>query len=194
MSELNSEELFHLGLHSLELDDVEKSLGLFKRCVELDPSHAKATYMVGALYAQIQMVDRAVEWMQRAIDMDVGEKTAVFQLGLLRLTSGDIEEARSVWEGLQDLSPEHAFRLFSQGMLALVEDDFENCIELLQKGIAQNNFNAPLNADMARVIESAEAALESQSTGVTIEQSDTASSRANTHIALTGYKQSLKKH
>ncbi|MFI2813184.1 MULTISPECIES: lipopolysaccharide assembly protein LapB [Microbulbifer] len=194
MSQLTSDELFHLGLHSLESDDVEKSLDLFKRCVESDPNHAKATYMIGALYAQIQMVDSAAEWMQRAIDMDAGEKTAVFQLGLLYLTSGEVEKARSTWEGLSGLPEDHAFRLFSQGMLALVEDDFEGCIKHLEMGIARNDFNAPLNNDMSRVIESAAAALESQAAGANLEPAEAPATRAGTHIALSGYRQSLKKH
>ncbi|WP_237057187.1 tetratricopeptide repeat protein [Microbulbifer sediminum] len=194
MSELTSEELFHLGLHSLESDDVEKSLGLFKRCVEVDPGHAKATYMIGALYAQIQMVDSAAEWMQRAIDMDAGEKTAIFQLGLLYLTSGEIDKAKTAWAGLSDLPADHAFTLFSKGMLALVEDDFEGCIKHLSEGISKNDFNAPLNNDMSRVIESAVAAQESQSAGVELQQPEASPSGAGTHIALSGYRQSLKKH
>lgn len=194
MTQLNSEELFHLGLHSLDSDDIESSLSLFKRCVEVDRGHAKAIYMVGALYAQIQMIDEAVEWMQRAIEIDADEKTAVFQLGLLHLTSGEVEKARSTWEGLSDLPEDHSFRLFSQGMLALVEDDFEGCIKHLEQGIARNDFNAPLNNDMSRVIESAAAALESQAAGANLEQAEAPATRAGTHIALSGYRQSLKKH
>lgn len=194
MAELNPEELFHLGLHALETDDIEKALALFKRCVEANNAHAKATYMVGALYAQIQMVVEAAEWMQRAIDLDPQEKTAVFQLGLLHVTSGEVEKARKTWESLSDLPEDHAFRLFSQGMLALVEDDFEGCIEYLEQGIASNDFNAPLNSDMSRVIESATAALESHAAGANLEPAEALATRAGTHIALSGYRQSLKKH
>lgn len=193
MTELNSEELFHLGLHALGEDDVEKSLVLFKRCVDKDASHVKATYMVGALYAQIQMMDRAVEWMQRAIELDSSEKTAVFQLGLVYLTSGEIEKARSIWVDLQELQSEHSFRLFSEGMLALVEDDFAQCVAKLELGIANNDFNAPLNNDMRRVIESAAAARESQELAVEGNLTVGSPSLSGTHIALSGYKKSLKK-
>ncbi|WP_346837622.1 hypothetical protein [Microbulbifer sp. SAOS-129_SWC] len=189
---LNAEELFHLGLHSLEKDDVGESLSLFKRCVEMDEHHAKATYMVGALYAQIQMLEPAIDWLQKAIELDASEKTAVFQLGLLHLTSGDVEESATVWRELDDLKPDHPFKLFSAGMTALVKDDFALCIEKLSQGIENNDFNTALNDDMRRVIASAEAAMENRPGEAVVEHGEVTPNAASAQRALSGYKQSLK--
>lgn len=158
MSSLDAEELLHLGLHATAQDDPSKAIDLLKQCLALDPVNAKASYMLGALYAQIGMYDRAKEILTHALESDPSLSTAAFQLGLLHLTSGAVDAAATTWQRLDELPHEHALNFFRHGMLALVQDRFSDCVDLLERGIAANDFNEALNDDMRRVRESAAAA------------------------------------
>jgi tetratricopeptide (TPR) repeat protein len=183
MPELDAEELFHLGLHALRNDDPHEAIKCLKQAIDIDASHGRAVYLLGATYAQVGMYDRAKQFMRQAVDMNPREYTAVFQLGLLHLTSGDVELGRSVWEGLDELGSEHFLHLFKSAMLALVADDFARCIDLIDAGIAANTVNEALNNDMLQIKASAVGAL-----GGTVDAQPSDSGSAQ-HFALSGYQQ-----
>jgi tetratricopeptide (TPR) repeat protein len=183
MTGLDANELFHLGLHALRNDDPHEAIDCLKQCVDIDPGNSKATYLLGATYAQIGMYDRAKQVMQQAVELNAQEYTAVFQLGLLHLTSGDAELGRTTWESLDELGSEHFLHLFKSAMLALVADEFAQCIDLIDRGIAANTVNEALNRDMEKVRTSAATALEEKA-GTT--ETETPSAQ---HFALSGYQQ-----
>lgn len=186
MSGLDAEELFHLGLHALRNNDPHETISCLKQCLEAAPTHVKATYLLGATYAQVGMYDRAKQLMQQAVLLNPKEYTAIFQLGLLHLTSGDVELAKSAWEGLDELGQAHYLHSFKSAMLALAADEFGRCITLIDAGIDANSDNEALNKDMLQVKSSAIAAMEEagdDSGGVATERSS-----AN-HFALSGYQQ-----
>jgi tetratricopeptide (TPR) repeat protein len=158
-----------------------------KRCLTLEPDNPEATYMLGALYAQIGMYDRAKETLSRAVQLNPAAHTATFQLGLLHLTSGDPTQARSAWQPLDALPSDNFLNLFRTGLIALVEDRFAECVEYLERGIAANTFNEPLNEDMRKVQASARAAV----TGTPGEQQPLGGSAAasSAHHLLQRYRQ-----
>jgi len=155
---LDAQELLHLGLYAAQRDEPQQAIECLKRCLELNPQSAPATYMLGALYAQIGLYDRAKLTLARAIELNPTEHTASFQLGLLYLTSGELELARATWSRLDVLPAENFLNLFREGIQALVADEFTRCAELLARGIAANSLNNALNDDMGRLRASAEAA------------------------------------
>lgn len=182
MSVLDAEELLHLGLHELKNNNAHGAIEHLKCCLEVDPGNAKATYLLGAVYAQIAMYDRAALFLEQAIALNPEEYTAVFQLGLLHLTSGRSEQARVVWQGVDALDEQHFLRLFVQGLLALARDDFARCVDLLERGMAANTENDALNNDMRLIKAAVEAAVAG---GVEAEPgADVAS-----HLVLSGYRQ-----
>jgi len=159
-AELDAQELLHLGLYAVDQDEPHQAIECLKRCLRLEPENAKATYLLGALYAQIGLYDRAKATLVRAIALNPAEHTASFQLGLLHLTSNELPEAHAVWARLDDLPPEHFLNSFRKGLLALVEDNFVTSAALLEKGIAANKLNEALNNDMRGLLASVQAASE----------------------------------
>src|SRR5262245_38879670 len=119
MSGLDAEELLHLGLHAAAKDDPLQAIECLKRCVALDPANSRATYLLGAMYAQIGMYDCAKETLDKALTLDPNQHTAIFQLGLLHLTSGDVPKAESIWRGLNTLPEDHFLNLFRPRLLPL---------------------------------------------------------------------------
>ena|SRR5688572_14593449 len=185
MESLDATELLHLGLQATQHDDSAKAIEYLKQCLALDPENAQATYLLGALYAQIGLYDRAKTALARAIVLNASESTAVFQLGLLHVTSGDVDQADEVWRHLDTLPADHAFNLFRHGLLALTRDDFAECESLLERGIGANSFNEALNNDMRRLKESAAAAREKTVPGQVVTASPEVSPTAR-HL-LGGY-------
>jgi Flp pilus assembly protein TadD len=155
-SSLDTEELLHLAWSAGEKGNADQAISLLKQAVDGDPGNAKCRYLLGAEYAQIGMFDRAAEQMGAVLTLDPSLHAARFQLGLLQLTSRQPEAAAATWSGLDVLGERNAYVLFKTGLLHLARDEFGDCMRCLREGIALNDFNAPLNADMQRVIEQTE--------------------------------------
>jgi Flp pilus assembly protein TadD len=185
--DLDAEELLHLALKAMEDERDAEAIGLLKRGLALDPEDGRLHYLLGALHAQIGMYERAIGELQRAVQLAPQIDMAHFQLGLLQLTSGDVDDARASWSALDPLDAEHPLSLFRAGMLALVEDDFDTCIDMLRRGIELNAEHDSLSRDMARVIETAEAARaeRAQAEAAAPASADTTDAQ---HILLAGYR------
>ena len=150
---LDCKECFSLAIDSAKRNQHGEAVAYLKRCIELDPTEARAHHFLGAEYAQIGMIDRAVETLTRAVELDPSLYTAVFQMGLLHLTSARVDDAILVWKGLDGLSEEDPLQLFRTGLEALARDEFDYCREALRRGIAVNSRNPTLNDDMQLVLD-----------------------------------------
>jgi tetratricopeptide (TPR) repeat protein len=118
-----------------------------------DPANAELRYLLGAELAQRQEYPEAVAQMRSALDIDPKLHFARLQLGLLYLTMSKPNDSLAVWAPLEDLDENAALKAFKRGLEALIRDDFPACIGFLQRGIALNKQNAPLNHDMSQLID-----------------------------------------
>lgn len=158
---LDVDELFQLALRASQADRHEDALSYLKRALALDPDNGKIHYMLGAEHAQIGLYDRAVQDMARAVELDPELHTAQFQLGLLHITAQRVAEAEAAWKPLDKLGKQHPLYLFKAGMLHLARDEFSACVQCLREGIKLNTGNLALNNDMQRILNDAEALLNS---------------------------------
>lgn len=118
-----------------------------------DPGNAELRYLLGAELAQRREYPEAVAEMRTALDIDPHLHFARLQLGLLYLTMAQPHESLATWAPLEELEETAALKAFKRGLEALIRDDFAACIGFLQRGIALNKQNAPLNHDMAQLID-----------------------------------------
>jgi tetratricopeptide (TPR) repeat protein len=154
---LDDSELLHLAIRASKENRHEDAIGLLKQALEIAPGNAKAHYMLGAEHAEIGMYDRAADEMAKATELDPSLVTAHFQLGLLHITSARVDHAQKAWEPLDELGAEHPLYLFKTGLLHLAHDEFDECVQMLEKGISLNNANEALNNDMRRILSDASA-------------------------------------
>ncbi len=116
-------------------------------------AEARALLLQAAAFAQAQDYDRAeatyLALLEQAPDWDI----ARFQLGLLQFTSARPAVAAATWRRLDRLADGHPLKLFKAGFEKLARDEFDAAIDAFKQGIACNVENAPLNRDMAMVIE-----------------------------------------
>ena len=118
-----------------------------------DPGNAELHYLLGAEHAHRQEYPQAVMQMRTALDINPKLHFARLQLGLLYLTMSQPDDSLAIWAPLEDLDESAALKAFKRGLEALIRDDFSACIGFLQRGIALNKQNAPLNYDMSQLID-----------------------------------------
>ena len=184
---MDSEELMHLALRATERDEPEQAITYLKRLLDTVPNDANATYLLGALHAQIGMYDRAALEMAKAVELEPGLHAAHFQLGLLHISSARVQAAITAWKALDDLGPEHPYYLFKTGLLHLANDEFVDSISYLKQGLAANTINPALNKDMRKLLNAAETGL-SQETHKSADSDEAASAQAGgQHVLLSSY-------
>lgn len=137
-------------------------LAQLQAAVSKDPLNAELRYLLGAELAEGGDHEHAIVELATAVKLKPELHTARFQLGLLHLTLARPAECIAAWEPLDAAEGEASLKLFKHGMEALIRDDFQQCIDLLQRGIEVNTTNPPLNRDMAMVIGKAQAALDAR--------------------------------
>ncbi|HWI10820.1 MAG TPA: tetratricopeptide repeat protein [Burkholderiaceae bacterium] len=182
-TELDSEELLHLAVAASDRDQTDQAIGLLKRAIDVDPSNARAHYLLGAEHAQIGLFDRAAQEMRRALELDGELDAARFQLGLLLLTSRQVEPAESAWKHLDRLGTGHFYVLFKTGLLCLANDEFSESLRCLRDGITANQENAPLNADMQRIAQQVEAILAQPGAAASADAEDSSAA----HLLINAY-------
>ena len=185
--ELDSDELLHLALLASKQNNHEESISLLKRAQTKAPKEGKIYYLLGAEHAQIGLYDRAAEEMTKAVALDPQLHTASFQLGLLHITSGRIDAATQAWQPLDALGDENPLFLFKTGMLHLVRDEFEQCANLIKKGIKLNNSNESLNHDMQRVLADVEKHLSITQAGTGKSPATKPGEGTTKHVLLSAY-------
>lgn len=153
---LTQAELLALALEASRRDDTGHAMAYLKEAAARDDASAEALFMLGSEYAQIGLIAEAQQAMARSLERPGALPIARFQLGLLQLTSGDPLSAQTTWMPLAQLPDSHPqayLKTFQRGMNELIADAFDAALASLRAGIAANQENAALNADMAKVID-----------------------------------------
>lgn len=144
-------------------------LSQLQAAVRNDPLNAELRYLLGAELAEGKQYEQAVVELATAVRLKPVLHTARFQLGLLHLTLARPTECLDVWQPLDAAEGEPCLKLFKHGMEALIRDDFQQCIDLLKRGIELNTTNPPLNRDMTLVIGKAQTALDARAAAAPVQ-------------------------
>lgn len=112
------------------------------------PDDPRLLFMKGSLLASSGRAVEAHGTLKQAVTLDPEFAIARFQLGLFELTSGDAGAALSTLGPLFRLSQDHPLRRFVEGLTHMIRDEFDEAITQLERGVALNQENQPLNHDM----------------------------------------------
>lgn len=124
------------------------------------PEDPRLHFLKGSMLAGREDYEGAKIEMRRAVDIAPDFAVARFQLGFLLLTSGQPYPAQEAWGPLYALPSEHFLRHFVNGLCHLIRDEFDETIRDLEKGIAANRENEPMNRDMQLIIDEVRAKLQ----------------------------------
>jgi hypothetical protein len=165
-------------LARLEQADPDGQLALLERAAQEHPADARPLLLLAAEFAHRRQHDRAESVYALALLRAPGFSIARFQMGLLQFSGGRVAQALLTWAPLDSLPEGHYLRLFRDGLAALAGDAFADAERLLREGMAANQENLPLNADMQMVLERTREAGEPPS----------GDSGGSTHFLLGSYK------
>lgn len=198
-SALDAEELMHLALRAMDAEKSEDAITYLKRALVLAPNDGRLHFLLGAIHAEIGLDERAIAELGRAAQLAPELHTAHFQLGTLLLKRGDVERAKEAWRPLDMLDRNHPLHLFKSALMRLADGDYAQCIAELKQGIARNDENEALNAEMREVLLRTEAlmAAEAEAAPATAPLAPQATSAAapkrkeldSHHVLLAGYEQ-----
>lgn len=146
------QNLMQRALDAARRDALEQSEALLVQAAAMAPGAAMPHFLRAGNFAQAGRHELAeasyIACLTRAPDFAL----ARFQLGLLQLVDGRPAVARASWEPLLGLPQEHFLKLFAQGLLAALAGDAARARERIERGIAANSENAPLNDDLRALL------------------------------------------
>ena len=149
---LDADELMHLALVASRESRNEDAIVYFKRALEIAPNEAGLHYLLGAQYLRIGLNERAVGHIEHALALNPGLDGARFQLGWIYWAHGHVDTASETWKPLDSQGAQHPLYLFKTGLLHLAKQQYDECEDLLRRGIAANRVDVPLNRDMAQIL------------------------------------------
>lgn len=132
--------------------DAAAALAYLQEAVSRADAGAAAHFLLGAEYAQTGLYERAVTHMEAAVARDPALAVARLQLGLLLLSCGAAARAWDCLQPLQERGGDDALALFGQGLSHLIQDRLADAAHCLRLGMACNDGNAALNADMQKIV------------------------------------------
>lgn len=154
------------------------------------PNDPRLHFMLGSLLASNSRPIEAHAALSRAVELAPDFAIARYQLGFFELTSGEVERALSTWGPLLALPESHYLRIFVEGMIHLIRDEFDEAIERMERGIALNQENLPLNADIRLLIDQCR----SLADGAANSSADDAGDQSATSFFLNRMAGELTKH
>lgn len=156
MSELQTTEpdaLMREALAASQQNDSETALALFARVSEMSPSAAAPHLLAAGELAHTGRYAEAEAAYARALLLDPALHIGRFQLGLLQYTSQKVPMAMLTWQPLLELGRAHPLALFVQGFASLAQDRLSDAVGFFHAGMRANTENAPLNADIAMLLQ-----------------------------------------
>ena len=153
---LDAQEYLHLAIKSSQEGQHQKALEQLRRCLDVEPGNATATFLLAAEHAELGMFDRAIDGMEKAINMDPDLEMAKLQLGMLYAQQGANAKAIELWSALGDATNDPSLVLFAKGFSLLCEGQTEQAVQNLRQGMSANKKNPALNLSIAHVMNSVE--------------------------------------
>jgi len=181
---LTAEELLHMAIEASNRERYDLSIAYLKLAIgKPEPLKREIPFMLGAQYAQIGMKTEAKTYFAQSIDISPDFDIAIFQLALLQLLDGEQAAAESTFQRLDFLPPGHALNLFRRGMIALSLSNLAEAKVALRSGLEAGLDNAPLLAEMQRILANVEKMPEDAAPAEEVDHSP-----SDDHIFLSAYR------
>jgi tetratricopeptide (TPR) repeat protein len=187
--------LLQQGMAASQRGDSSGALAMFAQATLEEPTSGVAYLLMGAEHASLGQIEQAEAAFANAVLLAPALAIARYQLGLLQFSSGRAALALITWQPLLALGEDSPFSHFVRGFAALAQDDFGQARSWFEAGLQRNTDNAPLSADIQKVLRDMDAALvqTGENTGSsTIDQAT--DDQAASHVLLSNYQQQGPAH
>lgn len=180
-------QLMQSALAATERDALDESEALCLQAMALEPGAAMPHYLRATNFAHAGNYELAEACYTACLTRKPDFAIARFQLGLMQVTGGRPALGQATWELLLTLPADHYLRLFALGLMRLLGQQFAEAQALIERGIALNQENVPLNADMRGVLDRLQAAEASQAAATA--GADAEPTQADAHFLIGAYRQ-----
>ena len=120
--------------------------------MEQYPGDPRLRFLMASILASEKAFDQARIQFEAALDRAPDFAVARFQLGLLHYTSDAFEQAIVVWAPLAQLPETDPLRLFAEGLVLFGKGHVQEGTTQIERGLAANSTNPPLNANIAMIL------------------------------------------
>lgn len=156
MNDPGFDRLIAQGLEASRAGRMEAAIELFTRAGQLAPASGVPDFLIGSEHAAAGNVEQAEVAFARALLLAPDFALARYQLGLLQFTSQRAAMAVLTWQPLFALPAGDPLGHFVRGFEALARDDFAAAVNHYREGLACNDINQAMAADIRRVVEAVE--------------------------------------
>jgi tetratricopeptide (TPR) repeat protein len=172
------------ALQASAADDAQRAIELFRLACTNAPSDPVPYFLLGAELAQARHYADAEDAYASAVALAPRFAIARYELGTLQFTSSRVPVALVTWQPLMDLPEGDPLKLFVQGYGALAQDRLQEALGFFRDGIAANQSNAALNANIRMLIEEIEKAARVDNAPTSNAPQET----AGAHVLLDAYR------
>lgn len=158
----------------------------FEQLLAEDLSPGVRAFLVASENAAAGNMEAAEAAFAQAVLLAPAFALARYQLGLLQFSSGRAAVALLTWQPLLELAEADPLPHFVRGFAALAQDDFAQALAHYRAGLARDNPNPAVAADVLKVVEQVEALLASPAA-----KPESGEQPATSHVLLAGYSRGL---
>jgi tetratricopeptide (TPR) repeat protein len=196
----DASELLSQGIAASQAGQSNAAIECWLRASALVPGYAIPHFLIGSELASTGEVDRAEAALANAVRLDPRFLVARYQLGLLQFSAGRSALAVLTWEPLLEVDPldpvSEPLSQFVKGHTALAQDDFSQALLYFEAGLAINDVNEPLSADVRLLVDRIHASMARQSPGApqSGHSAPLPDEAVATHVLLSNYQAFGKPH
>lgn len=181
MNNLDTTELFALGLAATNDANPREALIALKALLEIEPGHAEAWFLTAANHAQIGMYDRAMSEFTKALELNPELDVARLELALVQIVVGAQADAAVSAEQLAASAKTPALRKFGAALGAALKEDLAQGIQLMGEAISEAGEATPLGQEMKKILLRLQASAAEQKPAVEVTADE------NSHLFLSAY-------
>lgn len=147
------QDLLQRALDATRRDALDESEALCQQAIALAPGAAMPHYLRATNFAHAGRFELAEACYTACLTRAPDFAIARFQLGLLQASGGRAALAHATWEPLLGLPADHFLHLFARGLMLLLAERWTDARAAIERGLAANHENEPLNMDMRGLLE-----------------------------------------
>jgi predicted TPR repeat methyltransferase len=152
IEELTIEQALALGLHLVDLRQLEPAAALFQRILDVAPDHPDALNFLGIVTHHLGDTDRAVELVRRAAVVAPEHAGIQNNLGNLLIELRDVDGAIKAYKRSVQLDPNQPEPLNNLGLIFKVRGQYKEAEEMFKEALALDPAHAPAHHNLGNVL------------------------------------------
>lgn len=145
----NPDSFYQKSKDQYDRQRYHESFDYLKRALEIDPTYAKAYFLLGYLYARFDMNDASVRMYEMSLRFDPNQADTTNNLGMMYYHAGNYDDALELFRKAVDLNDHNPDYEINLGSAYLDKEQPEDALLSFQKAAALRPDDAAIYNNMA---------------------------------------------